>query len=123
MDTAPANNPSHPFSPSALPVDVKRSVKATLLSEYADDVTAPGACYAPSGPGWEGVPMLLFSCPGCQQFGGIRVGNPKPEKAPSWKIEKGTREDPTTLTLTPSINCVGCCGWHGFLTDGVFQSC
>lgn len=117
------SNPSHPGNPGALAVDPGRTVAATVLSEYPDDVTAPGACYAPSGPGWDGPPMLLFSCPGCQQFGGIRVGNPKPDRTPSWRIESGTREDATTLTLTPSIHCQGCCGWHGYLTNGVFKPC
>jgi Family of unknown function (DUF6527) len=26
--------------------------------------------------------------------------------------------DTDAPTLTPSINCVGGCGWHGFITDG-----
>jgi uncharacterized protein DUF6527 len=32
----------------------------------------------------------------------------------------GNREKPT---LTPSIGCRTPCGWHGYLTDGVFRAC
>lgn len=107
---------------NAVPTDVKRTVKATVITEYPDDVAPPGSCYIPPAEGWS-PESFCFACPGCQQFGHIRVGNPKPEGSPSWKIEKGTREDPATLTLSPSIHCAGCCGWHGYLTDGVFKSC
>lgn len=103
-------------------IDPKRTVKATKLDDYPDDVVAPGACFHPTGEGW-GPNTFLFSCPGCQQFGGIQCASPKPEKSPSWDIVSGSLDDPTTLTLAPSIHCVGCCGWHGFLRNGVFESC
>lgn len=104
-------------------IDPKRTVAATVTPEYPDSPAAPGLCYAPPvGGGWS-QPMLVFACPGCGQVGGIRVGEDKPEPSPSWKIEFGKREDATSLTLSPSINCVGCCGWHGYLTAGVFRSC
>ena len=104
-------------------IDPKRTVAATVTTEYPTSPAAPGLCYTPSGPGWEGPPVLVFACPGCGQVGGIRVGEDKPEPSPSWKIESGKREDAASLTLSPSINCVGCCGWHGYLTAGVFRSC
>lgn len=65
---------------------------------------------------------LAFSCPGCGRWGSIRVGSPKPEESPSWAILEGSVDDPATLSLSPSINCVGCCGWHGYLTQGVYKS-
>ena len=73
----------------------------------------------------EGLPedKLYFACPGCGQFGGIRVGNPKPPETPSWLIVSGDKKDPTTLTLSPSIHCISCCGWHGYLQSGIFTSC
>lgn len=66
---------------------------------------------------------FIFACPGCGRFGGIRTGSPKPSESPSWGITEGSVDDPTSLSLTPSINCVGCCGWHGYLTKGIYKSC
>lgn len=66
-----------------------------------------------------GYSTLVLACPGCGHVSAMRVGNPKPLLSPSWELG-GT---PTAPTLRPSINCVGCCGWHGYLTDGVFRSC
>lgn len=63
-----------------------------------------------------GPDFWLLACPGCGRISAMRVGNPKPQKSPSWKLKDGK-------TLTPSINCTGCCGWHGYLTNGVFTPC
>ena len=99
-------------------IDPTRTVAATQIPEYPD-AAEPGQCYAS-----ENFPdRRLFGCPGCGQFGAIPVGHPKPENSPSWDIVAGSPADATTLTLAPSIHCVGCCGWHGFLTAGVFRSC
>jgi Family of unknown function (DUF6527) len=104
-----------------IPKDPKRTnVKAVKIPEYPEDHwIEPGSCYfmlnAPD--------LLCFACPGCGGFGSITCGIDKPEPRPSWKIESGTLLDPTTLTLSPSINCVGCCGWHGYLKNGIFISC
>lgn len=62
---------------------------------------------------------VLLACPGCGHVGCMRVGNPKPGASPSWAMTG----DPAAPTFSPSINCVGCCGWHGFLKNGVFESC
>ena len=99
-------------------LDPKRTVAATQIDEYPD-AAEPGQCYA-----GENFPdRLLFGCPGCGQFTCIRVGHPKPGESPSWDIAAGSPADVTTLSLTPSILCAGCCQWHGYLTAGVFQSC
>jgi hypothetical protein len=45
----------------------------------------------------------------------------KPKTGPSWAIT-GNVSEIETVTLSPSINCIGCCGWHGYLTRGVFNS-
>lgn len=68
---------------------------------------------------------LLFACPGCGRTGAIRAAHPKPDNGngATWDITGGSLDDVTTLTLNPSINCVGCCGWHGYLRNGVFESC
>jgi hypothetical protein len=102
----------------SVPVDPKRSgVKAVLVEGYTDDLP-PGACL----PWDQNSGRLHFACPGCGQLGGVNCGHPKPAQGLSWDIVSGSPADPATLTLTPSINCVGCCGWHGFLTNGVFNS-
>lgn len=104
---------------SEIPIDPKRSgVKARLLGEFPEDPEIlPGDCVR-SDQG-----RFLFACPGCGRLGSIRVGAPKPSDRPSWCIASGSLDDPATLTLSPSIHCVGCCGWHGYLRGGVFESC
>lgn len=62
---------------------------------------------------------MMLACPGCGRVSGMRVGSPKPADSPSWELF-GTPEEPT---LNPSVNCVGCCGWHGWLKSGVFVVC
>lgn len=65
--------------------------------------------------------LLILACPGCGRVSGMSVGNPKPPNGngATWLLTG----DPARPTLQPSINCQGCCGWHGYLTDGVFTSC
>lgn len=65
---------------------------------------------------------LLFACPGCGRFGSIPA-KPGEKQAGAWKIESGELKEPTGLTLSPSIHCVGCCDWHGYLKNGVYESC
>ena len=66
---------------------------------------------------------LMFACPGCGQFSPIRVGVDKPSDAPSWCVTTGRVDDVKSLSLVPSIHSKYCCGWHGYLTDGIFRSC
>ncbi len=60
----------------------------------------------------DGIGYLIF-CPGCGQAGSARDGA-------KWSVTSGSLDDVTTLTLAPSI-AKSCCGWHGYLTNGVFQ--
>lgn len=57
----------------------------------------------------------LLSCPGCGRMGSPRTGA-------TWTATSGSFDDVTTLTLSPSI-AKSCCGWHGYLRAGVFESC
>jgi hypothetical protein len=58
---------------------------------------------------------FVIACPGCGQLGTARAGA-------KWDVVGGSREDVTTLSLSPSI-LKNCCGWHGYLRNGVFESC
>lgn len=104
-------------------VDVKRTVKATPTDEAWPqfEYTTPGAVYVDRDQTYKD--HLLFACPGCGRMGSIRATSPKDVGGKSWDIVGGSLADPTTLTLAPSIHCVGCCGWHGFLKSGTFESC
>lgn len=79
----------------------------------------PGACFIDKDNTYPD--HLIFACPGCGKIGSIVCTHPKSPN--SWDIESGNLQDPATLTLSPSIHCVGCCGWHGYLRNGEFQSC
>ncbi len=65
---------------------------------------------------------LAYCCPGCGVYGLLRAGDHQPAPSPVWQITAGSRDDVTTLSLTPSI-LTACCGWHGYLTGGVFRPC
>ena len=98
-------------------VDNRRTAKATNFDWKAADYPEygePGACQLFTKD------QLIMACPGCGKFAPIRVGYSKPADSPSWAVVSGTLEDAQSLTLSPSINCIGCCGWHGWLKNGVF---
>ena len=68
----------------------------------------------------DGAPFLLFVCP--RSDAGALCGVPiAPGRLPNgaqWQC--GPNLD--APTLTPSINCVGGCGWHGFVRNGVLTN-
>lgn len=101
-------------------VDLQRTVKAVYFDWKAQDYPEYGE---PGLAGKHSEDHLQFACPGCGRFGAIRVSHPKSGDPPSWDIMSGSLDDVTTLTLAPSIFCTGCCGWHGYLTAGVFAPC
>lgn len=103
-------------------VDAKRShFPATVLVDspdiHLDEPQEPGAI-RPFGPN-----AIAMACPGCGVVSAMDVGHPKPAHSPSWDIAAGDIEHPETLTLRPSIDCRGCCKWHGYLTNGEYVSC
>lgn len=69
----------------------------------------------------EGTMRLTFVCPGgCGDLGGCRAAKKKPGMNPSWEWNGDTIKP----TLRPSILSPrdhGGCGWHGYLTNGVFK--
>ncbi len=100
-------------------VDVKRTnLPATAVVFPLDDGFLPDFA-APGSIELSAPDFLLLACPGCGHVSGMRVGSVKPAQSPSWEMHGGS----PLLTLSPSINCTGCCGWHGYLKAGVFESC
>lgn len=69
---------------------------------------------------------ISYDCPcGCNETTFLRFENPldgsEPRTdSPKWKRTGDTFE---TITLTPSIQRVDGCMWHGYLTDGVLTEC
>ncbi len=102
------------------PIDPKRSgIKASLI-EWAEPpmYLENHRWHGPLGAFLEregiGLPRnWLLCCPGCGELGA-------PKDTASWTAPLGSFADVTTLTLRPSI-LKDCCGWHGYLTHGVFE--
>lgn len=73
---------------------------------------------------WTGEPPLRlnFVCPcGCGSVGGVSVRKDENDRGgnhPIW----GWNENKEQPTIQPSIKFVGGCGWHGFLTNGIFKT-
>lgn len=101
------------------PVDKERETKAIPVEFNDEEISG----YGIPGSVQANPEFLIIACPGCGHVSGITIGNPKPKKSPSWCVAEGNINDVTTITLRPSINCIGCCGWHGYLTRGVFKPC
>jgi len=105
-------------------VDIRRTCPAKQTKftyedkDYfsGDNKTVEGFYYEPGLFSFAVPEHIEFTCPGCGRFGRCRIGNPKPEQSPSW-LYTGPESKPT---LWPSINCKGCCGWHGWLINGQF---
>src|ERR1700742_570556 len=99
-------------------INNKRSCKATYFSDLNDEAYQhgePGAVYDKSGKvlyGEDGKQIcnyshtLVFNCPGCGQFGSIAAKS-GPKESRTWQITQGSLEDITTLSLSPSIHCIG----------------
>ena len=112
------------------PVNPRATVPAVFCEDWPDEGTPAGHWHfyvsrdvadgqEPAG--------ILFGCPcGCGQMNSVAFRASR-EGRPSWEWD-GNREKPT---LSPSINILQLdeAGkrtgehWHGWLRDGVFQSC
>lgn len=101
------------------------------------DVKTPPKQLVDLNPKWFGIhgkdtvgAGIIFDCP-CQlercEWGGkiaISFANPikgEPEAVSNEKLWQRSGETFETLTLSPSIHCVG--HWHGWLQNGVLVSC
>lgn len=87
----------------------KRNAPARLVDSIID-ATVPGSFKL-----WTGIDNrgMTFVCPcGCGGLGGVSFGDGRW----SWN------ESVEAPTVSPSIHQLNC-GWHGWLTDGVFLEC
>jgi hypothetical protein len=71
----------------------------------------------------DGAPYLLYVCPrhgsgSPSHLCGVPIAPGKLENGAQWH-RSGSLDAPT---LMPSVNCVGGCGWHGFITNGVMTN-
>lgn len=90
-------------------------------SEFQRDFGAgrvPGS-FRVDPPDSDGEQTFWYVCPcGCGSLGPLTVGNGfKPSDGPSWHWN-GLLDKPT---LSPSVHHVG--HWHGWLRNGVWESC
>ena len=103
-------------------VDAHRTVGARMVEDVdAPDVT-PGSVEVLK---YDGVVWGYgFTCPGCGSKSFLALDGENPE--PRWTVTAGDLQKPETVTLSPSIFHTkerGGCGWHGYLTAGVFRPC
>lgn len=71
---------------------------------------------------------MTFDCPcGCPDRAYVAFANPldggPPHISPDQPTWQRTGETFEALTLTPSIQRVGGCQWHGFITNGEAKAC
>lgn len=71
--------------------------------------------------GVDGHAGMIFMCPcGCGDRSPIRFRqDANDSERPCWNWD-GNESSPT---LTPSLHKTSGCGWHGYLTAGVFKEC
>lgn len=95
------------------------NLKVTIADSFDSLAAAgPGAIYFPQSTSAAERAMIM-NCPGCGDRSAMTVypvGTPKPP-SPSWEMSG----EGANLTLKPSINCIGCCKWHGWLTNGEYH--
>lgn len=87
-------------------------VPFTVVAEIGKDSPPGAAEYWPSGHGFN------FRCPcGCKAVGGVRIAG-----AGAWQWD-GNREKPT---VSPSVLLYADANqghWHGWLRNGIWESC
>lgn len=85
-----------------------------------DACKEPGDFYfSPPNPAENGMRLLSFLCPcGCGELCGIRVRDDGQNIDGAW----GWNKDEEKPTTTPSI-AINQNHWHGYLKNGVFESC
>lgn len=106
-------------------IDLKRSVPAKLVHADKWGSLEPGECIKLVDGNGGSVIGLLSACPGCGEPLSLDFVRERPGH-PRWNVSGGDPAKPETLSLSPSIlhdPSKGACGWHGYLTNGVFTPC
>ena len=98
-------------------VDARRTVPARIVADIAGPDVGPG-CLEPRVIPDADVAGYGFTCPGC----GAESWLPVAPESGGWTLTAGEFATGVGLTLSPSI-LNRCCGWHGYLRDGVFAPC
>lgn len=98
-------------------------MKVTLCATREElSVSGKGAIYLWNYGKNDKPGHIMMNCPGCGESSAMLVygvGDNHPPNVQAWQITG----IPHNIGLTPSINCVGCCGWHGYLTGGHYKRC
>lgn len=95
--------------------EVRTEPVAATLCEDIDTVRGKPGAFEFYREGERFPAGLIYCCPcGCGATGALAF---RPHASPSWEWD-GNREKPT---LTPSVHHVG--HWHGYLRNGVWESC
>lgn len=106
-------------------VDTRRTVAARTVDDLDVEGDGVPGCMLPLNAREDGGPCpgYLFACPGCGQHSALTL-HPADPGTPRWRVIGGEATRAEGLTLAPSIHhAVASCGWHGFLTNGVFVPC
>lgn len=96
------------------------AIKAVKVADFGHCIN-PGEYYITSpNPNEDGMRRLSFRCPcGCGDLAEIRIREDGINDSKAW----GWNKDEVCPTVTPSI-CIGPGEhWHGYLRNGVFESC
>lgn len=103
-------------------VDLRRTVLLRIVDDIDTSNGQPGdvEVHAMEGRVWG----YGYRCAGCGERSYLAIDPEQPH--PRWTVTEGDVERPDTVTLSPSIlhsTALGGCGWHGYLTRGVFTPC
>lgn len=99
---------------------MKSNIKAINCTLRDARPNKPGEFQYIENPKGEICGMALFCPCGCGPAGYLGFDNSDARaQDPTWTWN-GNLNEPT---LTPSIHRTTSCGWHGFLTDGIFKQC
>lgn len=104
-----------------LTIDINRTAPARIVEDIDADGAQPGDVepLAYGGVVWG----YGFACPGCGSKSYLALDEENPP--PRWSVTAGDIRKPDAVSLSPSIlhdRSKGGCGWHGYLTRGIFTS-
>jgi hypothetical protein len=93
------------------------SATATIVQQLKRGQGVAGAVQWVAAPNSK-ITHMKFVCPcGCGELDCIPVDQQPSEHGWTWN------GDMNLPTLRPSLQRTGGCGWHGYLTDGIFKPC